>query len=567
MAVSSEVARVVHTANGTATFFSYAPIDGVTSANLKVYLFNPTTGVLTAQTLGTHYTFGGGGVTFNTAPPSGRRVILLRLVELLQPDLYKTNAPFPAAVTEKRFDEIVKGLQQLNDIAQNRAIILPLGDAGFSANVLPAVENRKGRVLYFNATTGDPEAKQLADTIIPAPAWAITFLSQSTAAAGLANIGGVAKAGDTMTGPLTLSGAPTAALHAATKAYVDAVDNAKVNRAGDTMTGALTLPGAPTATNHAATKGYVDTEVGTRVAKAGDTMTGPLTLPGAPTAANHAATKGYVDTEVGTRVAKAGDTMTGDLTISKLTPVIQISSPTVSFRGLRFSTNTVSRWELVTDSDTESGSNAGSTFKLRRYADSGASLGDVCSVERSSGRWTFLGVLPRVPNIDPVVDNDVVRKAYADRSGPGGSTGLIAVANNSIVEVNNIPDWANVIVIMFIEITGSSTEFMRVQLGTSSSFVQAGYISGYGTRGGEVNDNASFITNAVSSAPMNAIMTIYRTGVGSNLWIEHNVGSQGNYVLGGGAGRINIGAQLTRLRFYTAPTTMTGGLACVRWTA
>ena len=568
MAVSSEVARVVHTANGTATFFSYAPIDGVTSANLKVYLFNPTTGVLTAQTLGTHYTFGGGGVTFNTAPPSGRRVILLRLVELLQPDLYKTNAPFPAAVTEKRFDEIVKGLQQLNDIVQNRAIILPLGDAGFSANVLPAVENRKGRVLYFNATTGDPEAKQLADTIIPAPAWAITFLSQSTAAAGLANIGGVAKAGDIMTGPLTLSGAPTAALHAATKAYVDAVDNAKVNRAGDTMTGALTLPGAPTATNHAATKGYVDTEVGTRVAKTGDTMTGPLTLPGAPTATNHAATKGYVDTEVGTRVAKAGDTMTGDLIISKSLPILRLASPTVTERFLRFSTGISTRWDLLVNNDAESGSNVGSSLVLRRYDDSGASLGNVFSVNRQNGRLTFEGnVLPRVPNIDPVVDNDVVRKAYADRSGPGGSTGLIAVANNSIVEVNNIPDWANVIVIMFIEITGSSTEYMRVQLGTSASFVQTGYISGYGTRGGEVNDNASFITNAVSSAPMNAIMTIYRTGVGSNFWIEHNVGSQGNYILGGGAGRINLGAQLTRLRFYTAPTTMTAGLACVRWTA
>jgi len=568
MAVSSEVARVVHTANGTATFFSYAPIDGVTSANLKVYLFNPTTGVLTLQTLGTDYTFGGGGVTFNTAPPSGRRVILLRLVELLQPDLYKTNAPFPAAVTEKRFDEIVKGLQQLNDIAQNRAIILPLGDAGFSANVLPAVENRKGRVLYFNATTGDPEAKQLADTIIPAPAWAITFLSQSTAAAGLANIGGVAKAGDIMTGPLTLSGAPTAALHAATKAYVDAVDNAKVNRAGDTMTGALTLPGAPTATNHAATKGYVDTEVGTRVAKTGDTMTGPLTLPGAPTATNHAATKGYVDTEVGTRVAKAGDTMTGDLIISKSLPILRLASPTVTERFLRFSTGISTRWDLLVNNDAESGSNVGSSLVLRRYDDSGASLGNVFSVNRQNGRLTFEGnVLPRVPNIDPVVDNDVVRKAYADRSGPGGSTGLIAVANNSIVEVNNIPDWANVIVIMFIEITGSSTEYMRVQLGTSASFVQTGYISGYGTRGGEVNDTASFITNAVGSTAMNAIMTIYRTGVGSNLWIEHNVGSQGNYVLGGGAGRINIGAQLTRLRFYTAPVTMTAGLACVRWTA
>ena len=222
MAVSSEVARVVHTANGTATFFSYAPIDGVTSANLKVYLFNPITGVLTPQTLGTHYTFGSGGVTFNTAPPSGRRVILFRQVELLQPDIYKTNAPFPAVVTEKRFDEVVKGLQQLNDIAQNRAIILPLGDAGFSSNVLPAVEDRKGRVLYFNATTGDPEAKTLvAATVTTFPSWADSFLFQSTAAAGLANIGAVAKAGDTMTGFLTLHADPTAAMHAVTKQYVD----------------------------------------------------------------------------------------------------------------------------------------------------------------------------------------------------------------------------------------------------------------------------------------------------------------------------------------------------------
>ena len=91
----------------------------------------------------------------------------------------------------------------------------------------------------------------------------------------------VAKAGDTMTGLLTLSGAPTANLHAATKAYVDSGDAAlttaykaadadittayqaadanRVNRAGDTMTGLLTLSGAPTANLHAATKAYADT--------------------------------------------------------------------------------------------------------------------------------------------------------------------------------------------------------------------------------------------------------------------------------------------------------------------
>lgn len=60
--------------------------------------------------------------------------------------------------------------------------------------------------------------------------------------------------GGTLTGPLTLSGAPTAALHAATKAYVDTF----LSLAGGTMTGFIVLHADPTANNHPATKGYVD---------------------------------------------------------------------------------------------------------------------------------------------------------------------------------------------------------------------------------------------------------------------------------------------------------------------
>ena len=71
--------------------------------------------------------------------------------------------------------------------------------------------------------------------------------------------------------------------------------DAKVDKAGDTMTGALTLSGDPTAGLHAATKQYVDNNVSTRVAKSGDTMTGYLTLHADPVQAKHAATKQYVD--------------------------------------------------------------------------------------------------------------------------------------------------------------------------------------------------------------------------------------------------------------------------------
>ncbi len=85
-------------------------------------------------------------------------------------------------------------------------------------------------------------------------------------------------------------------------------DTAYVFKAGDIMTGRLTLSADPTANLHAATRQYVDT----RVLKSGDTMTGDLALPGNPTANLHAAPKQYVDG----RVLKSGDTMTGDLAMS-----------------------------------------------------------------------------------------------------------------------------------------------------------------------------------------------------------------------------------------------------------
>jgi len=163
----------------------------------------------------------------------------------------------------------------------------------------------------------------------------------------------VNKAGDTMTGPLVLPGAPTLVTHAVTKGYVDTaiasippsvsgvtqsyVDTAvatKLSLAGGNMTGPLALPADPTTPLQAATKqysdsgdtalqtqvttlqgtvgtlnanpvtlSYVDTQDTLKVNKAGDTMTGQLVLPGSPTLTTHATDKGYVDTLVTTHTA------------------------------------------------------------------------------------------------------------------------------------------------------------------------------------------------------------------------------------------------------------------------
>jgi hypothetical protein len=77
-------------------------------------------------------------------------------------------------------------------------------------------------------------------------------------------------AGGTLTGPLVLDGyvggLPTLDLQAATKRYVDnriptAADvTGKVDKAGDIMTGFLTLHASPSATDHATSKQYVDSE-------------------------------------------------------------------------------------------------------------------------------------------------------------------------------------------------------------------------------------------------------------------------------------------------------------------
>lgn len=103
------------------------------------------------------------------------------------------------------------------------------------------------------ADTAESDAKayadqKVADLVDSAPALLDTLNELAAAigddanfAANLATSVGekVAKAGDTMTGALTLSGAPTQNLHAATKAYVDTAE-ADANAYTDTREGIIT---------------------------------------------------------------------------------------------------------------------------------------------------------------------------------------------------------------------------------------------------------------------------------------------------------------------------------------
>ncbi len=62
-----------------------------------------------------------------------------------------------------------------------------------------------------------------------------------------------------------------------------------------------------------------------------------------------------------------------------------------TLRTLRFTTLGAARWDALVSDAAETGSNAGSNFELRRYADSGTLLGTALRVTRSSGVIELLG--------------------------------------------------------------------------------------------------------------------------------------------------------------------------------
>jgi len=178
---------------------------------------------------------------------------------------------------------------------------------------------------------------------------------------------------------------PQNAQDAATKAYVDNADAAKLNLSGGTMTGDISMDSsyqirnllAPVNASDAATKLYVDDSVAnlvgsapaaldtlqelaaaisddasysttvtnlvaSRLPLAGGTMSGDITMSSGatikalptPTLAGDAASKSYVDTQitssVGNYLPLAGGTVTGDITLSSATITGLPSTPTAS---------------------------------------------------------------------------------------------------------------------------------------------------------------------------------------------------------------------------------------------
>ena len=194
MTINATSVRKEAAGNGVTLPFPY-PFRFLTDGDLTVLLVDDVTGVPTTQILGTHYNVTGAGdaaggtVTFVTAPPTLKTVVIFNNPALTQGVDLVNNDPLPVETSvERPFDRLTLIAQRNRDLLE-RALRLPDGDSGFVAAdmILPAKVTRKSNYLAFDAN-GKPIASA-AQSGVPTTAFMATVLDDANAAAALSTLG------------------------------------------------------------------------------------------------------------------------------------------------------------------------------------------------------------------------------------------------------------------------------------------------------------------------------------------------------------------------------------------
>jgi hypothetical protein len=144
MTISSTQTRISYNGNGVTTEFAF-PYLFLAAADLEVRLV-AANGAVTLLTLNTDYTVtgvgddNGGEITLNVAPAVGQRLVLNRVMDLVQEIDYITGDPFPAQTHERGLDRLTMMVQQ-HEERLDRTLQLPItSEADASAIDPEAVE-------------------------------------------------------------------------------------------------------------------------------------------------------------------------------------------------------------------------------------------------------------------------------------------------------------------------------------------------------------------------------------------------------------------------------------------
>lgn len=132
------------------------------------------------------------------------------------------------------------------------------------------------------------------------------------------------------------------------------------------------------------------------------------------------------------KLALAGGTMTGDLSISRgaSNTWIVLDGNAATYRGILVKTAGVLRWAVYPGyADAESGSNAGTSFRLLAYSDAGSYVGTALAIKRSNLNMAVGHITPdRMlhPEVDDAVNNgvtQVLRVTHTTSGTPAANIG------------------------------------------------------------------------------------------------------------------------------------------------
>ncbi|MFE1601643.1 hypothetical protein [Methylobacterium sp. ID0610] len=110
-----------------------------------------------------------------------------------------------------------------------------------------------------------------------------------------------------------------------------------------------------------------------------------------------------------------------------------------SFRTIYFRSDSVNRWTIYINNTAESGGNAGSNFRISRFADDGSTLGDPLYIDRASGRT---GVIELAINQAAGNDRRVIYQSngttrWTAGASPAAETGSNAGSNFNIARYSD----------------------------------------------------------------------------------------------------------------------------------
>ena len=163
MTISTTTTKNQHNGNASATTFAYN-FKILDQSHLEVIKTNAS-GVDTTLSITTHYTVSGvgndtGSITYpvsGTALAADEKITIRRKQNFLQSTDLQNQGGFFAEVHETAFDKQTQFALQ-NQEELDRTLRGPVTDPTSSDMTLPNKDTRKGTVLGFNATSGDPEA-------------------------------------------------------------------------------------------------------------------------------------------------------------------------------------------------------------------------------------------------------------------------------------------------------------------------------------------------------------------------------------------------------------------------